>query len=69
MGFIDLGLTGISGRHHDVAILSRSIRYNYAGVYGKAYPGYDEEKLYRALGLPKDEAKERYYLLLDEVLG
>ena len=69
VGFIDLGLTGISDHYHDLAILYRSIKYNFAGRYGKPYPGYEENKLFDMLGIAKDEQRIRYYLLLDEVLG
>ena len=69
VGFIDVGLMGVSSRYHDLAILYRSIRNNFAGYYGKPYPGYDDEKLFRLLGTAKDEKQLDYYLLLDEVLG
>lgn len=69
VGFIDLGLTGISDRYHDLAILYRSIKYNFAGRYGEPYAGYEENKLFEMLEIAKDEERIRYYLLLDEVLG
>ena len=68
-GFIDLGLTGISHRYHDLAILYRSIRNNFSGAYGKAYEGYDEGKLFSLMGVEKDNDLIYYFLLLDEVLG
>lgn len=69
VGFIDLGLMGISHRYHDVAILSRSIKNNFAGLYGKPYPGYEENRLFDLLGIKKNDALIRYYRILDEVLG
>ena len=69
VGFIDLGLTGISNRYHDLAILYRSIKYNFSGIYGKSYDGYDDNLLFDLLGIKKDEEKIKYYLILDEVLG
>lgn len=69
VGFIDLGLMGISNRYHDLAILYRSIKYNFNGRYGNAYPGFSENKLFDLLGIKKDEKLIKYYLLLDEVLG
>ena len=68
-GFIDLGLMGIDNRYHDIAILYRSIKYNFLGYYGKSYQGFDDDLLFKNLNLQKDEEKIRYYLLLDEVLG
>lgn len=68
-GFIDLGLTGIDNRYHDIAIIYRSIKYNFLGVFGKAYKEFDEDLLFKNLNLKKDEKQIKYYLLLDEVLG
>lgn len=68
VGFIDLGLMGIANRYHDIAILYRSIKYNFRGDYGKAYPGFEEEKLFTMLNIKKDEEKMKYFLLLDELL-
>lgn len=69
VGFIDTGLLGISERYHDLAILYRSTKYNFSGIYGKAYPGFDEDAFFRCLGIKKKPKLIRYYLLLDEVLG
>lgn len=68
-GFIDLGLTGISHRYQDVAILYRSIKYNMTGVYGSSYEGFDENKLFDNLGIKRNSSLLRYYLLVDELLG
>jgi len=69
VGFVDMGLCGISDRYHDLAILYRSIKYNFDGHYGKSYPGFEENKLFDIIGIKKNEEKIKYYLLLDEVLG
>ena len=69
VGFIDLGLTGISHRYHDLAILYRSIKYNMEGRYGKSYDGFEENALFDLLGIEKDDKLIEYYLLVDELLG
>lgn len=68
-GFIDLGRAGAADRWQDIALALRSLRHNFDGTYtdGRAYPGYDEGMLLRELGIPMDEEKYRYYLLLDEL--
>ena len=35
---------GISNRYHDLAILYRSIKYNFNGTYGKKYNGFNENE-------------------------
>ena len=69
VGFIDLGLMGISNRYHDLAILYRSIKYNFNGTYGKSYDGFKEDRLFSLLGIKRNDELIRYYLLLDEILG
>lgn len=69
VGFIDLGLTGIDHRYHDLAILYRSIKYNFEGRYGKAYDGFDDKAIFELLGVKKDDKLIEYFLLLDELLG
>ncbi|MGM9858441.1 MAG: phosphotransferase [Bacilli bacterium] len=69
VGFIDLGLTGISHRYHDLAILYRSIKYNMLGKYGKKYDGFNENAIFELLGVAKDDKLIEYFLLLDELLG
>lgn len=66
-GFLDLGRCGISDRWMDIAIFWRSLRDNFGGHYGEAVPGFDPDILFEKLGIPKDEARLRYYLLVDEL--
>ena len=68
-GFVDLGLMGVSNSYHDLAILYRSVRNNFSGVYGKSYPGYQEDWLTGFIDFEEGRELIRYYLLLDEVLG
>ena len=65
-GFIDVGDTGIGDRWMDLALGWRSLKHNSNGYYGRTYP-IDPDDLFRAAGVPKDEEKLRYYLLLDEL--
>ena len=69
VGFIDLGLMGISNRYHDISILYRSIKYNFMGKYGRSYDGFDEDMLFKLLNIKKDDNLIKYYLLLDELLA
>lgn len=68
-GYIDLGKTGPADRWQDLALCMRSLRSNFNGRYngGHAHKGYDDRMLTDALGIPVDEEKQRYYLLLDEL--
>ena len=66
-GFIDVGNVGASDRWMDLALGWRSLRHNSDGHYGKVYPDIDPDDLFRAAGVPKDEEKLRYYILLDEL--
>lgn len=66
-GLIDLGKAGPADRWQDIAIAHRSLHHNFAGYYGRAYPGYSPSLLFDALGIPPDREKLRYYLLLDEL--
>lgn len=60
-GMIDLGRAGLADRYQDIAIGLRSLRHN-AGC-----SDYDKDFL-QAYGLEEpDEAKMRYYTLLDEI--
>ena len=45
-----LGLTGLSHRYHDLAILYRSIKYNMEGRYGKSYEGFIDNVIFDLLG-------------------
>lgn len=67
-GFIDLGRAGIADKWCDIALCYRSLSHNYSGRYhGRAYPGYDEQLLFKELGIKPDWEKIRYYILLDEL--
>ncbi len=66
-GFLDLPRCGTADKWCDIALCLRSLRDNYAGKYGKAYPGYSDTLLFEALGIEPDWQKIRYYILLDEL--
>ena len=66
-GFIDVGNVGTADRWMDLALGWRSLKHNSDGHYGKVYPNIDPDDLFRAAGIPKDEEKLRYYILLDEL--
>ena len=66
-GMIDLGDCGIADRYKDLSLGWRSLKHNSDGHYGVVYPEVDPDDLFRAVGIPKDEEKLRYYLLLDEL--
>ena len=66
-GFIDLGSAGAADRWMDLALGWRSLKHNSDGHYGRHYPKIDPDDLFRAAGVPKDEEKLRYYILLDEL--
>ena len=65
-GFIDIGNAGTADRWMDLALGWRSLKHNSDGHYGKCYP-IDPDDLFRAVGIPKDGEKLRYYILLDEL--
>ncbi len=66
-GFIDVGNVGAADRWMDLALGWRSLKHNGDGHYGKVWPDIDPDDLFRAAGVPKDEEKLRYYILLDEL--
>ena len=66
-GFIDVGNVGAGDRWMDLALGWRSLKHNSDGHYGKIYPQINPDDLFRAAGIPKDEEKLRYYILLDEL--
>lgn len=68
-GFIDLGKMGPADRWQDIAIALRSMEHNFSGRYnnGKAYYRFEPQMLLNELGVEMDEAKNRYYMLLDEL--
>ena len=66
-GYIDVGNAGACDRWMDLALGWRSLKHNSDGHYGKVYPRIDPDDLFQAAGVPKDEEKLRYYILLDEL--
>ncbi len=66
-GFIDVGNVGAGDRWMDLALGWRSLKHNSDGQYGKIYPDICPDDLFKAAGVPKDEEKLRYYMLLDEL--
>ena len=66
-GFIDVGNAGAGDRWMDLALGWRSLKHNSDGHYGKIYPDIHPDDLFLAAGVPKDEEKLRYYILLDEL--
>lgn len=66
-GFIDVGRAGAGDRWMDLALGWRSLKHNSDGHWGKVYPDIHPDDLFRAAGVPKDEEKLRYYILLDEL--
>ena len=66
-GMIDLGDCGIADRWRDLSLGWRSLKHNSDGHFGSVYPKIDPDDLFRAVGVPKDEERLRYYLLLDEL--
>ncbi|MBQ3918115.1 MAG: phosphotransferase, partial [Oscillospiraceae bacterium] len=67
IGYIDIGDAGIGDKWRDLVLLSRSLRHNTDGTYGKVYPGYYDDMLFDELGIAPDREKLRYYTLLDEL--
>ncbi|MBQ7059437.1 MAG: aminoglycoside 3'-phosphotransferase [Firmicutes bacterium] len=67
-GFIDLGMSGVADRYVDIALMHRSLAWNFSGAYGgKVYPDFDPDRLFDYLGIEPDWDKLRYYKLLDEL--
>jgi len=67
-GFIDIGRGGIGDRWQDIALVYRSLCSNYDGSYGHTpAASCPADKLFDRLGIVRDEAKLRYYILLDEL--
>lgn len=57
-GFIDLGNAGIADKYQDIALLARSVKYNFGAEW--------ENFLYENLKIKPDLKKIRFYTLLDE---
>ena len=67
-GFIDLGKTGVGDKWNDIALCYRSLKHNFAGMYGgKVYEDFKPDMLFERLGLEPDWEKIKFYLLLDEL--
>ncbi len=66
-GMIDLGDCGVADRYKDLSLGWRSLKHNSDGHYGPVYPAIDPDDLFIAAGVPKDEEKLQYYLLLSEL--
>lgn len=67
LGFVDLGRSGLADPWCDIALGYRSLKHNCNGIHG-SYPGWTESLLFDTLGIPRDEERLRYYLLLDELV-
>ena len=57
-GFVDWSSAGIADKYQDIALLTRSVRYN----FGKEL----EESVFEIYGIEPDWEKVRFYRLLDE---
>lgn len=67
-GFVDVGDTGLGEKWRDIALCWRSLRDNMNGAYGgKAYPDFNPDILFIALGIEPDREQIRWHLLLDEL--
>ena len=66
-GMIDLCDCGVADPWRDLSLGWWSLKHNSDGTFGKTYPHIDPDDLFRAAGVPKDEDRLRYYLLLKEL--
>ncbi|MBE6837394.1 MAG: aminoglycoside 3'-phosphotransferase [Ruminococcus sp.] len=67
-GFIDLGDTGTGDKWRDIALLYRSLKWNFDGTFGgKVYENFSPDMLFDYLKITPDYQKLRYYILLDEL--
>ena len=57
-GFVDWANAGVADKYQDIALLTRSVEYNFGGD--------STQHLFDALGLKPDWQKIRFYTLLDE---
>jgi|SRR5215213_11829829 len=57
-GFVDWGNAGIADRYQDIALLTRSVTYNFGAEY--------EESVFKIYGIEPDWEKIRFFRLLDE---
>jgi kanamycin kinase/aminoglycoside 3'-phosphotransferase-2 len=58
-GFVDLGRAGVSDRYQDIALVTRSIRFNYSPKWVDLFLA--------AYGIRPDNAKLEFYTILDEL--
>lgn len=67
-GYIDLGNMGVADRWEDVAMVHRSLRNNFGGVFGgKVYRDFNPDWLFEELEMEVDQEKFRYFDLLHEL--
>ncbi|HSK70852.1 MAG TPA: APH(3') family aminoglycoside O-phosphotransferase [Pyrinomonadaceae bacterium] len=57
-GFVDWAIAGIADRYQDIALLTRSVRYNFGEEY--------EESVFEIYNIKPDWKKIHFYRLLDE---
>jgi aminoglycoside phosphotransferase len=57
-GFVDWGNAGVADKYQDLALLSRSVGYNFGAEW--------EEKVFEFYGVELDSQKLHFYRLLDE---
>jgi len=57
-GFVDWGSAGVADRYQDIALLTRSVRYNFGEDW--------EESVFEIYGIEPDWEKINFYRLLDE---
>ena len=57
-GFVDWSSAGVADRFQDIALLTRSVRYNFGGNC--------EEKVFEIYGIKPNREKIQFYRLLDE---
>lgn len=62
-GFVDLGRAGVADKWQDIALCIRSLTYNLGDQFDPKYV----DLLLELLGVPMDEHKLDYYILLDEL--
>lgn len=66
-GFIDLGKAGVADRWQDLAICIRELDDIFININDSSYKEYSSDMLLKKLGIEQDDAKLKYYMLLDEL--